>query len=67
MTIDEIKKHQAMLGICIETANKMGLNILAKALSDSMTVSSEYEQLVRKVQRFHGSLDKSVLQESEVW
>ncbi len=58
MTIDEIKKFQAQLGIKIEACKTMKLDTLVSILSDAMDMSAEFERLKRKVDRFCEDVEK---------
>lgn len=67
MTIDEIKKFQAHLGISIEVAQNMKLLNIKNVFTQAMEMSSDYERLVRQTQYFFEKVDPSHLEVSEVW
>ncbi len=67
MTIDEIKKFQARLGVQIEVARNMGHGTTENTLTQAMKMSSEYERLVRQVQYFIEKLDPTILEVSDTW
>lgn len=56
MTIAEIKRFQAKLGVMIEVARSMGLDKMDSVLMDAMQMSAHYERLVGHVQMFAESV-----------
>lgn len=52
MTLDQVKQLQAQIGMCMEVADRMGLDHMKDALQNSMLMSSDYEGLIRQVQGF---------------